>query len=57
MLSFFFFRFESKMLFSNAGRRRDRNKLLRNNENILLTENKSFVEEMETNFLFKTRLS
>lgn len=45
------------MLFSNAGKRRDGNRLLRNNENILLTENKSFVEEMETNFLFKTILS
>lgn len=53
----FFFSLESKVLFLNAGRHRDKNRLLRNNENTLLVEDKSFVEEMETEFLFKTGLS
>lgn len=45
------------MLFLNAERHRDENRLLRNNENTLM-ENKSFVEEIETDFFkFKTNLS
>lgn len=40
------------MLFLNAGRYYDENRL-RNKENTLLMENKRFVEEMETDYFIQ----